>query len=204
MKITLVRHGKTQSNQEHRYLGWTDELLCREGIALLLKKMRKGLYPQSPDRVVCSPMRRCIQTAAWICPKGYPYRIEDNLRETNFGIFEGKTYEELKGDLDYQRWLASNGEGPIPQGESRMQMCARCLAGFERQVDCALQEGKKELLFVVHGGSIMAILERYAQPAQPFYAFHVDNGDGYILEIPDGQPLHGRYPVQKLGEEENK
>ena len=204
MKITLVRHGKTQSNQEHRYLGWTDELLCREGIALLLKKMRKGLYPQSPDRVVCSPMRRCIQTAAWICPKGYPYRIEDDLRETNFGIFEGKTYEELKGDLDYQRWLASNGEGPIPQGESRMQMCTRCLAGFERQVACALQEGKEELLFVVHGGSIMAILERYAQPAQPFYAFHVDNGDGYILEIPDGQPLHGRYPVQKLGEEENK
>ena len=38
MKIILVRHGKTQSNQEHRYLGWTDELLCREGIALLLKK----------------------------------------------------------------------------------------------------------------------------------------------------------------------
>ena len=27
---------------------------------------------------------------------------------------------------------------------------------------------------------------------------------GDILEIPDGQPLHGRYPVQKLGEEENK
>ena len=38
MKITLVRHGKTQSNQEHRYLGWTDELLCREGIALQQKK----------------------------------------------------------------------------------------------------------------------------------------------------------------------
>ena len=99
MKITLVRHGKTQSNQEHRYLGWTDELLCREGIALLLKKMRKGMYPQSPDRVVCSPMRRCIQTAAWICPKGYPYRIEDDLRETNFGIFEGKTYEERPRSL---------------------------------------------------------------------------------------------------------
>ncbi len=55
MKITLVRHGKTQSNQEHRYLGWTDELLCREGIALLLKKMRKGLYPQSPDRWCAAP-----------------------------------------------------------------------------------------------------------------------------------------------------
>ena len=59
-----------------------------------------------------------------------------------------------------------------------MQMCARCLAGFERQVACALQEGKKELLFVVHGGSIMAILERHAQPARPFYAFMWTMGTG--------------------------
>ena len=121
MKITLVRHGKTQSNQEHRYLGWTDELLCREGIALLLKKMRKGLYPQSPDRVVCSPMRRCIQTAAWICPKGYPYRIEDDLRETNFGIFEGKSYEQLKTLPAYQEWLASGGEAVIVHLNDRGQ-----------------------------------------------------------------------------------
>ena len=96
MKIILVRHGKTQSNREHRYLGRTDEPLCEQGMEELTQKMRRGFYPQTPDRVVCSPMRRCIQTAAWICPKGYPYRIEDDLRETNFGIFEGKTYEELK------------------------------------------------------------------------------------------------------------
>lgn len=204
MKITLVRHGKTQSNREHRYLGRTDEPLCEEGICLLLQKKREGLYPPSPDRVVCSPMRRCIQTVELICPGGPSYIIEKNLRETDFGIFEGKTYEELKDDLDYQRWLASNGEGPIPQGESRAQMSARCLDGFERQVNQALQEGKKELLFVVHGGSIMAILERYAQPAQPFYTFHVDNGEGYVLEIPDTEPLHGRYPVKKLCEEEKE
>ena len=65
MKIILVRHGKTQSNQEHRYLGWTDELLCREGIALLLKKMRKGLYPQSPD-----PRPGGVQPHAALHPDG--------------------------------------------------------------------------------------------------------------------------------------
>ena len=143
MKITLVRHGKTQSNQEHRYLGWTDELLCREGIALLLKKMRKGLYPQSPDRVVCSPMRRCIQTAAWICPKGYPYRIEDDLRETNFGIFEGKTYEELKEDPTISGGLLPTGKGPSRRGSPGCRCARAALPGLSGRWPVRCRRGKR-------------------------------------------------------------
>lgn len=48
MKITLVRHGKTQSNREHRYLGRTDEPLCEEGICLLLQKRGKGCIRPPP------------------------------------------------------------------------------------------------------------------------------------------------------------
>ena len=31
--------------------------------------------------------------------------IKDDLKETNFGDFENKNYDQLKDDLNYQRWL---------------------------------------------------------------------------------------------------
>jgi alpha-ribazole phosphatase len=33
---------------------------------------------------------------------------------------------------------------------------------------------------VIHGGNIMAILEKYALPQRDFYAYHIPNG-GFIL-----------------------
>lgn len=199
MRVTVLRHGKTESNLQHRYLGRTDEELCPLGREELLRKKEAGIYPAQPDCAVCSPMRRCIQTLQLLYPK-LPFAVEQELRETDFGAFEGKTYEQLKDDAAYQQWLATNCEGPVPQGESRAQMSQRCCAAFARQVERAILEGKEQLLIVAHGGSVMAILERYAAPAQEFYQFHVENGDGYCLEV-DSLPL-GRCPVRKVCEEE--
>ena len=40
----------------------------------------------------------------------------------NFGSFEGKTYFDLNGNEDYQRWIDSGGTLPFPGGESREQL----------------------------------------------------------------------------------
>ena len=58
MKWILIRHGQTQGNREHRYIGCrTDEPLCPEGIAQLQNRH----YPPV-SRVFVSPMRRCVET----------------------------------------------------------------------------------------------------------------------------------------------
>ena len=59
MRAVFIRHGLTAGNLEKRYIGSTDEPLCGEGIARL--KMRT--YPRC-EVLVCSPMKRCLQTAA--------------------------------------------------------------------------------------------------------------------------------------------
>lgn len=46
VKITWIRHGMTQANGEHRYLGKTDEPLSETGIHLLQEK-KEGIFFQS-------------------------------------------------------------------------------------------------------------------------------------------------------------
>lgn len=172
MKWILIRHGQTRGNQEHRYIGCrTDEPLSPEGIA----QLEKGIYPPAA-KIFVSPMKRCLETAALLYP-GMPVEIIEDFRECDFGAFENKNYAELNGRADYQAWIDSGGETAFPGGESRAEFAARCVAAFERigrqTEDCAL---------IAHGGTIMAIMEKYAHPPQGYFDFQVKNGDGFILD----------------------
>ena len=181
MKWVLIRHGKTQGNLEYRYIGSrTDESLCPQGIAELKQKQ----YP-AVVRVFVSPMKRCLETAAFLYP-GVPVEIVEDFRECDFGDFENKNYAELNGRADYQAWIDSNGEMPFPNGESRAVFAARCVRAFQR-IDIQTEA----CAIIAHGGTIMAIMEQYAEPKADYYHFQVKNGEGFILNE-DGsyQPLH--------------
>ena len=78
----------------------------------------------------------------------------------NFGSFEGKTYFDLNGNEDYQRWIDSGGTLPFPDGESRAEFITRCKAGL---LDCLMELEKQvtvqeKVVCIVHGGTIMALL----------------------------------------------
>ena len=173
MRWVLIRHGLTQGNLEGRYIGCrTDEPLCEEGIEALREKR----YPPV-QRVFSSPMKRCLETAAILYP-GVPVEIVPGFRECDFGLFENKNYAELNGRQDYQAWIDSGGEMPFPEGESRKEFAARCNEAFKElrnrkpDGDCAL---------IVHGGTVMAIMEAWALPPATYYDFQIQNGQGFIL-----------------------
>ena len=85
MKWILIRHGQTQGNMEHRYIGCrTDESLCEQGASAL--QARK--YPPV-KKVYASPMKRCLETAAILYPD-VPVEIIENFRECDFGDWENK------------------------------------------------------------------------------------------------------------------
>lgn len=53
--------------------------------------------------------------------------------------------------------------------------------GFQRAVTGCLRSFCKKAALVVHGGTIMNILESFAITEKPFYQWHVDNGSGYRI-----------------------
>lgn len=93
VKITWIRHGMTQANGEHRYLGKTDEPLSETGIHLLQEK-KKEYFSSPPEFLYTSPMKRCVQTAELLFERN-PILIPE-WKEMDFGQFEGKNYEELR------------------------------------------------------------------------------------------------------------
>ena len=177
LRLWLVRHGKTEGNKLARYIGTTDEPLCQEGIDFL----NKMDYPKIHD-IYVSPLKRCVQTAEILFP-GEPVHIIDELAECDFGEFENKNYKELNGNPKYQEWIDSNGTLPFPGGESREAFKLRNLRGFDKAVAGCIRNHAAEAALVVHGGTIMNIMEEYADIQKPFYEWHVKNGGGYEVEL---------------------
>ena len=180
MKIIFIRHGRTAGNLEKRYIGRTDEPLCKEGIA----ELESIKYPDC-DAVFASPMNRCLQTAKLIYPEK-SVTVCNNFRECDFGDFEGKNYRELTGSADYQHWIDSGGTAAFPNGETPSDFKKRCIAEFEKAV--AGSDEKTVLALVVHGGTIMSVMEKYVYPKGGYYDFQVPNAHGFITGF-DGKKI---------------
>ena len=188
MEITLIRHFMTQGNIERRYIGTTDE-------PLLPRQPVRRRYPAA-GAVAVSPLRRCMETAERIYPDVKKYVCRE-LRECDFGMFENKNYEELKDHPDYQRWLDSGGKIPFPEGEGMDAFCERCVKGFCNMPGRFIEEGCRTAAFVVHGGTIMAVLDRLAHHEEGFYHWQVKNGEGFRVKLDEEQWRRG---VRRLTE----
>lgn len=174
MEIYLIRHGETEYNVERRYQGSRDISLSEIGKA----KLRKAEF--EPDTVYVTPMCRTAQTAEILFPNARQIPVFE-LREMNFGVFEGKNHEELKSDPIYQAWFESEWMTLCPQGESRDEFSERTCQALEKLIDHGLEQGEKRLVIVAHGGTQMAALERFCQPKRGYGAWLTGNGGGYVL-----------------------
>ncbi|MEA5135725.1 MAG: histidine phosphatase family protein [Candidatus Fimivivens sp.] len=177
IKLVLVRHSITAGNLAGQYIGSTDQPLCQEGVNLA-----KSYTLSMPhvDRVYCSPMLRCRQTAALLFPSHVLHEVA-NLREIDFGIFEGKTYAQLSTDPNYQKWIDSAGAEPPPEGESTTLFSNRCVASFRSILNELTRYNIGRAACVIHGGSIMSIMAALASPKRQYYDWQVDNCCGFIV-----------------------
>lgn len=200
MELILIRHLKTPGNEKRQYIGSTDEALSEQEVQNFVQKQKRENYP-SVQQVIASPMKRCIQTAELIYPKNQVTQ-EMLLKECDFGIFEGKTYEDLKDRAEYQAWLDSGGTIAFPEGEDQKEFRLRCVKGMLCQVDRLCEENVESVAFVVHGGTIMAVLEQLAEDQKDFYHWQVENGGGYRMLVDEEEwksGVHRFREIQKLG-----
>lgn len=177
LSIIMIRHFATKGNLQKRYIGITEEPLCKEGLSVL----EEISYPQA-EAVFVSPMLRCRETAKLIYPDIIPIICND-FRECDFGEFEKKNYMELSTTPVYQAWIDSNGMLPFPQGENPEEFTKRCNKEFERVVAISLKNGYRTIALIVHGGTIMSILDRFSYPKEDYYHWQTGNGKGYITYL---------------------
>lgn len=134
------------------------------------------LYPPiGQAKILTSGLLRTEQTLRLLYGD-VPHEVWPELREISFGIFEGKSYDELNGRADYAAWLAGDWFGNVPPGgESFAQAQARILAGLAR-----MQAQGEDILAVVHGGTVLTIMQAlFPEEEKNGYEWQPRPGGGY-------------------------
>ncbi|WP_301107279.1 histidine phosphatase family protein [Sporosarcina sp.] len=181
-RVYLVRHLKTTANEKRQYCGWTDSgLVLEEGDAIE--------FPVEVKHVTGSDLKRTRQTAAIYFP-GVEFTEDARWRECHFGDFEGKTFEELKGNVDYTKWLENPWQQSPKNGETLGQVKSRALEAF-----CELPN---EAVVVTHGGVIRLLLELFSPEPRSFWEWNVQNGSIWQFECADEQQWKEGKPCTSL------
>ncbi len=180
LKIHLIRHGSTDANILGQYIGCkTDAPLSPEGLNELRLLKENHDYPDI-DCLYSSPMLRCRQTAAVLYPDNGVVAVE-NLKEYDFGDFEGKTAEQLESNPDFLNW--ASGKVTPPNGEDNTEFIKRLCVGLQQIVLDMLEKDKSEAAVIMHGGAIMMLLGACAVPRHRSVEWTADCGRGYSLLI---------------------
>ncbi|MCX4551430.1 MULTISPECIES: bifunctional RNase H/acid phosphatase [unclassified Streptomyces] len=173
--FVLLRHGETALTPEKRFSGsgGTDPELSATGREQAERAAAAFAARGTIQAVVSSPLRRCRETAQTVADRlGLPVRIEEGLRETDFGAWEGLTFgearERYRADLD--AWLASPKAAPTGGGESFATVARRVASARDRLI--AGHRGTTALL-VTHVTPIKTLV-RLALGAPPESLFRME------------------------------
>lgn len=177
--IYLIRHGITDGNLDGKYIGTTDSYLCAQGVEEVLEKKKSFFYPPV-QKIYCSPLKRCIQTAGLIYPDSYS-RLVPELREMNFGIFENKKAADLMDREDYKQFLKGGLDNPPENGESIRSMIERSYEGISFIIEDMMREGFTSAAVFTHGGIIMNLLSCFGIPKGKPMDFPCDFAEGYEI-----------------------
>jgi probable phosphoglycerate mutase len=217
--LILLRHGETDWNRQRRIQGQLDTPLNDEGIRqaaaaaarLATEAARWGLAARPggpPARLVSSDLLRCRQTAAPIAAAlGLDCGLEARLRERAYGVFEGRTYPEIRGEdaSRFDRWQARDPDFQVEGAES--------LRGFAQRVESVLADlaeahRGRTLVLVTHGG-VLDVTYRMARglPLEAQRDFDVPNAGlnrlrfsaGRFEILHWGDVTHWRAALDELG-----
>lgn len=188
LRIILVRHGEVIGNKNKEYCGWIDHSLTKEGIKQA-KDVALKLKDEKIDKIYVSDLSRTKETAMYI-NKFHKKKLIENqdFKEINFGIFEGKTYEKLQKDHkeELNLWQADWKNYRIPKGESLADMDNR----VKKQINKIIKEDKGTVLIVSHSGVIRSILSHLiGQGIEDHWKYKVLNCTINSIEIVEGFPV---------------
>lgn len=180
-RISILRHGNTDANDNGVYIGTTDYPLSEKGIEELQSKYDLYEYPKV-QRVYSSPLLRAVQSAEILFPER-EIMICDDLREMDFGVFEGLSVDDLI-DLDsYKNWLKGGLDNPPPNGESLRDMVARSYNALDLIIMDMMKQGYTHTGIVTHSGILMNMMSCFGLPKMKPLEFACGVGEGYEIMV---------------------
>lgn len=185
--LYLLRHSLTEGNERRLYYGATDLPLSEAGRRLARERAQSRPLPEC-GLYVTSGLRRADETLGLLTGRRPDVALPD-LAEMRFGDFEMHSYEELRDDADYRRWLDDcMGPGVMrcPNGESQSEFRERSLRGGAALLALPWETATA----VIHGGPIANLMGAWFPEAQKgFYDWQPDPCEGYRVEFDGDAPV---------------
>jgi probable phosphoglycerate mutase len=149
-ELWLIRHGETEWSLSGQHTSRTDIALTDHG-RRRAEELRDFLKGTSFDAVFVSPMQRARETCA-IAGFGNQAVIDDNLKEWDYGIYEGKTTPEIRAQVPgWSVW-----KDPIIDGETVEHVGERADTVISRALAASPAGGKVALFAHAHILRILA------------------------------------------------
>lgn len=152
--IDLLRHGECEGGNIYR--GSTNVALSDTGWQQM-QSVSERIVP-SWQCIYTSPLQRCQRFAEYLAEQHHmPFTVENNLRETHFGEWEGKLIEDVWRD-DYDRvvaWFKNPIKHYPPGGEPTTEFMARVQQVFDHLAE---KHKDQHIGLVIHGGVIRMLI----------------------------------------------
>ncbi|MEU9410074.1 bifunctional RNase H/acid phosphatase [Streptomyces sp. NPDC048281] len=147
--FVLLRHGETPLTPQKRFSGsgGTDPALSDVGLEQAQRAAEALARRGTIETILASPLTRTRQTAAAVAERlGLDVTIEEGIKETDFGAWEGLTFGEVRERHpdDLTTWLADPSAHPTGGGESFAETAARIAATRDKLI--AAYAGRTVLL----------------------------------------------------------
>ncbi|MEV0524928.1 bifunctional RNase H/acid phosphatase [Streptomyces sp. NPDC050439] len=172
--FVLLRHGETALTPQKRFSGsgGSDPSLSEVGREQAARAAEAFAARGTIQAIVSSPLKRCQETAQAVAVRlGLDVRVDEGLRETDFGSWEGLTFGEVRSRQpdDLNAWLASPDAAP-PGGESFAAVAHRVSETRER---LTTEYAGRTVLLVTHVTPIKTLI-RLALGAPPESLFRME------------------------------
>ncbi len=179
--IILIRHGAIDAQFAGRYIGATDVPLSTAGFS---EALAIGEYIANIpcEDIFASPLRRVRQTLETALGKDKKVQYLDQLREVNFGDWEGKTLVEINEQYPaaVKAWAQSATDFTFPNGSNLKDF----YDGIEQFKQLLLAASSSTCMVFTHGGVILALLcNILGLEKNRMLAFRVARGSITTLEL---------------------
>ncbi|MGA5078687.1 bifunctional RNase H/acid phosphatase [Streptomyces griseoincarnatus] len=173
--FVLLRHGETPLTPQKRFSGsgGSDPSLSDIGREQAGKVAAALARRGTVQAVVASPLARTRETARIVAARlGLDVAVEDGLRETDFGAWEGLTFGEVRERYpeDLDAWLASPDAEPTGGGESFAATAVRVAEARDR----LLAEYRGRTVLLVTHVTPIKMMVRLALGAPPEALFRME------------------------------
>jgi broad specificity phosphatase PhoE len=131
-QLILVRHGETVHNAAGITQGWNDSALSEVGMRQVAR-LAERIAELRPTALFSSSLERAVTTARAIGEAtGLEVQLLDELREMNYGGWEGRSFLDLRrqDEAVYQEWI-KDPDCPCPDGESHHDVLRRMQRALE-------------------------------------------------------------------------